>query len=254
LITPRDAALPQESDVMGDSGFAYLDIVFFAMIALFLILRLRSVLGRRTGNENSERWTSRPPRPAPGQTGAPGNVETPLPDNVTRLPDRGAKPTSEQPPVAEAGSPLDVALNQIRQVDRSFDPRGFVTGARGAFEMVVPAFAQGDTATLRPLLSDEVYEQFASAIRTRQEAKQTLETTLIGIRNVDLTDARLDGRNAVVTVKIVSDQVNVTRDANGAVVEGDPNHVSTITDLWTFARDTRSRDPNWQLVATAAQQ
>lgn len=119
--------------------------------------------------------------------------------------------------------------------------------------MIVTSFAQGDTATLRPLLSDEVYQQFAAAIRARQEAKQTLETTLIGVRGVDFVEARLDGRNATVTVKIVSEQVNITRDAGGAVVEGDANHVATITDIWTFSRDTKSRDPNWHLVATANQ-
>lgn len=235
---------------MGD--FAYLDIIFFAMVAAFLILRLRGVLGRRTGNENPERWTTRQPRQTPAKTpaGTPGDA---LPDNVTRLPERTGRGAVDVP-AAEAGSPLDAALTQIKLADRNFDPRGFVGGARAAFEMIVPAFAQGDTGTLRPLLSDEVYEQFAAAIRARQQAKQTLETTLIGIRGVDLIDARLDGRNAVVTVKIVSEQVNITRDADGKIVEGDPNRVSTITDVWTFSRDTKSRDPNWALVATAAQQ
>jgi predicted lipid-binding transport protein (Tim44 family) len=236
---------------MGDS-FAGLDIVFFAILALFLVLRLRSVLGRRTGNENPERWTTRQPRPTPGQAKPSSNGE-PLPDNVTRLPDRPARPANE-PPVAPPGSPLDAGLTQIKSADRGFDARGFLSGARGAFEMIVNSFAQGDTATLRPLLSDEVYQQFAAAIRARQEAKQTLETTLIGVRNVDFVEARLDGRTAVVTVKIVSEQVNITRDAGGAVVEGDANHVATITDIWTFSRDTRSRDPNWHLVATAAHQ
>lgn len=230
--------------------YAYLDIIFFAMVAGFLILRLRGVLGRRTGNENSERWQSRPPRQPNGKT-PPGAPAEGLPENVTRLPERAARPAEAAP--IETGSPLDGALNQIKQADRNFDPRGFAAGARSAFEMIVGAFAQGDTGTLRPLLSDEVYEQFAAAIRARQQAKQTLETTLIGIRSVEISDARLDGRNAVVTVKIVSEQVNITRDADGKVVDGDPNRVSTITDLWTFSRDTRSRDPNWALVATAAQ-
>lgn len=235
---------------MGD-GFAFLDIVFFAMVAGFLILRLRGVLGRRTGNESPERWTTRPPRQVPGKTApaAPGEA---LPDNVTRLPDRATRPADSAP--AEPGSPLEAGITQIKLADRNFDPRGFATGARGAFEMIVGAFAQGDKAALRPLLSDEVYKQFADAIDARQQAKQTLETTLIGVRNVDIVEARLDGRTAVVTVKIVSEQVNVTRDADGQVVEGDANRVSTITDLWTFTRDTRARDPNWALVATAAQQ
>lgn len=216
---------------------AYLDIIFFAMVAGFLILRLRSVLGRRTGNENPERWTSRQPRkPAPGE----------LPENVTRLPNRTVP--------ADAGvesTPLQAGLTQIQLADPGFDPAQFVEGARAAFEMIVTAYAQGDTATLRPLLSDEVYENFAKAIRARQQAKQTLETTLVGIKSADLVEARMDGRTALVTVKFVSEQINVTRDEAGAVVDGDPSHVTSVTDLWTFARNTRSRDPNWLLVATA---
>lgn len=225
-----------------DSGFAFFDIVFFAMVAAFLILRLRSVLGRRTGNENPERWTARKPAPQTRET----------PDNVARLPDR-SRPAGEAAPVLDlpANSPLEGGLTQIKVADPSFDPRGFAEGARGAFEMIVGAYAQGDTATLRPLLADDVYENFAAAIRGRQQAKQTLETTLVGIKSADLVEARMDGRTALVTVKFISDQINVTRDAGGAVVEGDPQQIATVTDIWTFARNTRSRDPNWLLVATS---
>jgi predicted lipid-binding transport protein (Tim44 family) len=117
--------------------------------------------------------------------------------------------------------------------------------------MIVGAYAQGDTATLRPLLADDVYENFAAAIRARQQARQTLETTLVGIKSADLVEARMDGRNAIVTVKFVSEQINVTRNAEGAVVEGDPQQIAAVTDVWTFSRNTRSRDPNWLLVATS---
>jgi predicted lipid-binding transport protein (Tim44 family) len=228
-----------------DSGFAFFDIVFFAMVAAFLILRLRSVLGRRTGNENSERWTSRKPTPT---------ARTEAGDNVARLPDR-TRPAGEAPPTIDlpANSPVQTGLTQIQVADPSFDPRGFADGARGAFEMVVGAYAQGDTATLRPLLADDVYENFASAIRGRQQAKQTLETTLVGVKSADIVEARLDGRTAFVTVKFVSEQINVTRDAAGTAVEGDAQQIATVTDVWTFSRNTRSRDPNWLLVATADQ-
>jgi predicted lipid-binding transport protein (Tim44 family) len=228
-----------------DSGFAFFDIVFFAMVAAFLILRLRSVLGRRTGNENSERWTTRKPTPA---------ARSEAGDNVARLPER-PRPAGEAAPVLDlpANSPVQAGLTQIQAADPSFDPRGFADGARGAFEMIVGAYAQGDTATLRPLLADDVYENFASAIRGRQQAKQTLETTLVGVKSADIAEARMDGRTAFVTVKFVSDQINVTRDAAGTVVEGDPQQIATVTDVWTFSRNTRSRDPNWLLVATADQ-
>jgi predicted lipid-binding transport protein (Tim44 family) len=218
---------------MGD-GLAFFDIVFFALVAGFLILRLRSVLGRRTGTENRERWTPRIPTPA---------NERPLPDNVTPLPNRDN--------VAVASSPLDQALTQIRVADPAFDPKRFADGARAAFEMIVTAFAQGDTAALRPLLADDVYENFAAAIKGRLDAKQTLETTLIAIKSAEVIEARMEGRTAFVTVKFVSEQVNVTRNAAGEVVDGDPNRVTVVTDVWTFARNTRASDPNWALVQTS---
>lgn len=223
---------------MGGDGLAFFDIIFFALVAGFLILRLRSVLGRRTGNESRERWTPRlPPRGGPlDRTGQ---------DKVAVLPPRPA------PVPAAAASPLDAALAQIRQADPNFDPRHFVEGARSAFEMIVGAYAHGDTASLRPLLANDVFDNFAAAIKGRQDAKQTLETTLIGLKSADIIEARMDGQSAFVTVKFVSEQVNVTRNATGEVVDGDPNHVATLTDIWTFARNTRSSDPNWALVQTS---
>ncbi len=222
-------------------GFAYLDILFFAMVAAFIAFRLRSVLGRRTGNENPERWTARKPAPQAREAL----------DNVTRLPDRTRAAGDAAPLDLPANSPIEAGVTQIKVADPSFDPRSFVEGARGAFEMIVGAYAQGDTATLRPLLADDVYENFAAAIRARKQAKQTLDTTKVGIKSADLVEARMDGRTAIVTVKFVSEQINVTRDAEGAVVEGDPQQIAAVTDAWTFSRNTRSRDPNWLLVATS---
>jgi predicted lipid-binding transport protein (Tim44 family) len=226
---------------MGGDGLAFFDIIFFALVAGFLILRLRSVLGRRTGNENQERWTSRlPPRGGPAASGPADRTPS---DKVTVLPPR--------PAAAAPASPLDAAVAQIKQADPSFDPNRFLEGARGAFDMIVSAYAHGDTATLRPLLANDVFENFAAAIKGRQDAKQTLETTLIGIKSVDLLEARMEGRSAFVTVKFVSEQVNVTRNTGGEIVDGDPNHVAAITDVWTFARNTRASDPNWALVQTS---
>jgi predicted lipid-binding transport protein (Tim44 family) len=228
---------------MGD-GLAFFDIIFFALVAGFLILRLRSVLGKRTGEENRERWS---PRIPPRDGTAPRGAERPAgpPDNVTPLPARGPVPAAVVP------TSLEAALTQIKVADPAFDPDQFIQGAKAAFEMVVTAYAHGDTATLRPLLADDVYENFAAAIRGRQDAKQTLETTLISIKSVELLEARMEGRTAFVTVKFLSEQVNVTRNAAGEIVEGDPNRVAVVTDVWTFARNTRASDPNWALVQTS---
>jgi predicted lipid-binding transport protein (Tim44 family) len=214
---------------MTDGGF--IDIVLFAMVAVFLVLRLRSVLGRRTGTERRRDLVER-------AVGA---------ENVVSLPERN-KPVEGN----GAGAPGSVAAGvaAIRSADPSFDPEQFLVGARSAFEMIVGAFAAGDTGSLRPLLSDEVYERFAEAIRARQEARETLETNLLSIKAADITEAELSGRAALVTVRFASDQVNVTRAANGESVDGDPERVVEKTDFWTFARNTRASDPNWQLVAT----
>ncbi|MBM3523019.1 MAG: Tim44 domain-containing protein [Alphaproteobacteria bacterium] len=230
---------------MDHTGIALLDIVFFAMVAGFLILRLRSVLGRRSGDENAERW-----RPRSSQNPAGGTRPAePVADNVTRFPDRTA--AADTPPPAPGT--VEAGIAAIRSADAGFDAKGFQQGARGAFEMILNAFARGDADALRPLLGDDVFRSFSGAIKARGEAKQTLATTLIGIKSAEIIDAALKGREAVVTVKFVTEQVNVTRDAAGAVVDGDPNRVEALTDLWTFSRNTRSRDPNWLLVQTSEQ-
>ncbi|PGH55191.1 translocase [Azospirillum palustre] len=225
---------------MGD-GFVFIEIVIFAMIAAFLVYRLRSVLGRRTGEE---RQRSNP------FTSAPGAAK---PDNVVPLPERNRT----RPDVAPGGDvvlsdePLSLAasIDQIRAADPTFDEKHFLEGSKAAFAMIVDAFARGDTATLRPLLADDVYDSFAQVIRDRQAAGEQHEARIEQVREAEVVEAKLDaGRTARVTVRLVSDQVNVVRDRNGAVVDGDPKALVENTDVWTFARNLRSRDPNWALV------
>lgn len=230
---------------MGE-GFHFIDILIFAMIAAFLVYRLRSVLGRRHGEE---RQRPNPYAGRPNQHGAPPPPQGEPADNVVHLPERG-RPIEVPPPAPGEPTSLAAGVSQVRVADPSFDEKMFVKGAVMAFEMIVDAFAKGDTATLRPLLSDEVYDNFAAAIRTRAQAAETLETRIIEIRDADLIEARMDGRTAFLTVKFVSEQINVTRDKDGAVVDGDPDAALEVVDLWTFARNTRSRDPNWMLVET----
>lgn len=227
---------------MGD-GVQFLDIIIFAAIAVALGLRLRSVLGRRTGNERRhDPLNQKLPRDKPGREGA---AEERARDKVVQLPGRG--PVPEGAAGEAAGLP---GIAQIRAADPNFDPAVFLGGARAAFEMIVGAFAAGDSATLRPLLSDEVFANFDSAIKARAQANETLATTLVGINSAEIIEAGLDGRTALVTVKFVTEQINVTKDAEGRIIDGDPSTVAAITDIWTFARNTRARDPNWTLVAT----
>ena len=227
-------------------GFQFLDIILFAMIAAFLVFRLRGVLGRRTGHQ------SRPP-----DNMTQRRKDSDAEGNVIELPDRtGADPEADddarEDPAEDDPTldPLAAGLARVRAADPSFEPDAFHAGARAAFEMIVHAFATGDTGTLRSLLDNEVFENFQRAIADRLDAAETLETTVIGIESAEILEASMNGRNAVLTVKFVSEQVNVIRDAEGEAVDGDPNQITEVTDIWTFARNTRSRDPNWKLIAT----
>ena len=222
-------------------GFAYLDILFFAMVAAFIAFRLRSVLGRKTGNE-------RPRVDAITQRTAARST-----DNVVPMPERAVPPPATDEPAADAPfGPTRDGVAAIKRADPSFDPDHFLQGARAAFAMIVEAYAKGDQAALRPLLANEVFAQFAGAIEAREQAGHTLTTELVATRSAELAAATLQAGRARVTVRFTSEQINVTRDASGNVVDGDPRQIETVIDLWTFERDTRSRDPNWQLVETGA--
>jgi predicted lipid-binding transport protein (Tim44 family) len=222
---------------MSGGDFQYFDIILFAMIAAFLVLRLRSVLGRRTGNERRRELFARRAAPVADK---PANTDAA--DNVTPI---GPVATRPADTVAEG-------LGRIRRADPSFDPAQFLEGARIAFEMIVTAFAKGDKAALRPLLSDEVFQPFARTIEERAAARESVETRDLKLDDAAIVEADMIGRTARVTVKLVSHQLTVTRAMDGSIVDGDPDHPVEKTDYWTFARDTRSSDPNWQLVATGS--
>ena len=213
------------------------DVLIFAGVAIFLIFKLGSVLGRRTGKE-------RPPTDIfrPAESNGDGNVVS--------LPGRQDKAGVDAPAAPLDDTPLGRGLAAITQADPEFDGAQFLEGARGAFEMVLNAFAAGDGKTLKMLLADEVYQSFAAAIRGREIAGEKLEETLVGIDDARLVEARLDGRTAFVAVEFRSKQITALVDADGKVIEGDPTAVVDVVDIWTFSRDTRARDPNWALVET----
>jgi predicted lipid-binding transport protein (Tim44 family) len=221
---------------MGDLPH-YFDIILFAMVAAFLVLRLRSVLGRRTGNERRRDLYARGPAAAG--------------DKVVALPQQ-RRPTAPLVAGAPPANTVAGGLAQITAADPGFEADAFLDGARRAFEMVVAAFARGDKDALRPLLSDDTYRPFATAIDERLAAGETLETRIDKLKDIDIVEAGMDARAARITLKIVSDQINVLRAHDASVVDGDPEHLIEKTDFWTFSRDTRSADPNWLLVATGS--
>jgi predicted lipid-binding transport protein (Tim44 family) len=243
------------------------DIILIGLVAVFLILRLRSVLGKRTGNERPparDPFTPpAPPTPAPrvgdrtgeapagGQSGNDNVV--PLP-NAHMPPPRPSSATSGPGGIRATVMPTATpGVSAIRTADPGFEPIGFTGGGRAAFTTIVEAFAKGDTATLRPLLDAPTYASFEAAIRGRAERKEKAETTLIGFEASDIAAAAMEGTNAVVTVRFVSEQINVVRNADGQIIDGNPNEVQKVIDLWTFRRDTKSSDPNWQLIKTESE-
>jgi predicted lipid-binding transport protein (Tim44 family) len=228
--------------------------IILLAVAVAIFLKLRSVLGQRTGRE-------RPPYdPYSARDAMRGATN----DNVVTLPGRGLdgtpKPADASEPsdrwkgIAEAGTALAAGLDAIAGEDKTFDGKHFVAGARAAYEMIVLAYAEGDRRALKNLLSREVYDGFEAAIRDREAKGETVETRFVAIDKSDITAAELRGRTAHVTVRFVSQLISVTRDKSGNVIDGNPEKVTDVTDVWTFARDLSSRDPNWKLVATEAGQ
>jgi predicted lipid-binding transport protein (Tim44 family) len=221
-------------------------------VAVVILLRLRSVLGTRTGHERRYDPYS--------ATESTEKVRTRTDDKVVPLPGRRRAEesqidmTSPGEPVwkdfAEEGSAIAKALEKMAETDRSFSVRDFIEGAKRAYEMIVMAFAEGERKVLKPLLSRDVYEGFSEAITRREQAGETLETQIVGIDKAEIVGAGVSGRRASITVRFLSQMITATRDRDGNVIDGDPRRIREITDVWTFDRDVTSRDPNWRLVAT----
>jgi predicted lipid-binding transport protein (Tim44 family) len=238
------------------------DIILIGLVAVFLILRLRAVLGKRTGNEPPPpaRDPFTPPAAPPtaqpriGDT-APGTAGSN--DNVVSLPTtnnpppRMSQPTSGPGGIRATVMPTATAgVAAIRTADPAFEPLPFAGGARSAFSTIVESFARGDTAGLRPLLDPPTFASFEAEIRARAGRREKRETTLIGFEASDIAAAELQGDDALVTVRFISEQIQVTRDAEGQIVDGNPNEVVKAVDLWTFRRNTKASDPNWVLTKT----
>ena len=223
--------------------------IFFLVAAVVIFYQLRNVLGRRTGNE-------RPPFDPYTAGRRRGKEAEAGPENVVSLPrKRSAGEPNDQnyaaiDAFAKPGTDLNKGLRAIRDADPSFDPKSFVDGAKMAYEMIVMAYADGDRKTLKNLLSREVYEGFVAAIADREAKSEKVQSSFVGIEKAEIVAAEMKGGDAHVTLRIVSELISATRDKAGEVIDGDPETVAEVKDVWTFARDTRSRDPNWKLVAT----
>lgn len=222
--------------------------IFFLVAAIVIFFQLRNVLGRRTGNE-------RPPFDPYASARKSGEAATN--ENVVALPRKKGASESESTyasidAFAAPGTQLNTGMRAIRDLDPSFDPKTFVDGAKMAYEMIVMAYADGDRRTLKNLLSREVYDGFVAAISERESRAEKIQSSFIGINKAEISSAEIKGTEAHVTLRIVSELISATLNKSGEVIDGDPETVAEVKDVWTFARDSRSRDPNWKLVATEA--
>jgi predicted lipid-binding transport protein (Tim44 family) len=253
-LADRLGASSQTGQAM-NAVFDLFSTIIFLVLAVFIFARLRSVLGQRTGRERPpyDPYSARDAaKPAVGQ------------DKMVTLPGRANEPTSkietgaETLPVgswagiAEPGSPVAAGLDAIAAADPEFDAGHFLSGAKAAYEMIVNAFAEGDRRTLKNLLAKDVFDGFSSAIAERENRGETMESRFVAIDKADITATEIKGNSAQITVRFVSQLVSVTRNREGEVVDGSPDRVTDVTDIWTFAHEVGARDPNWKLIATEA--
>jgi predicted lipid-binding transport protein (Tim44 family) len=222
--------------------------ILAAIVAVVVLFRLRNVLGRKTGDEQARSLRRSP-------AGAADNVIQ-MPRPTGGEPAAQAQDVEDDAPKAKArpvysGEAAD-AVAEITRADPAFDVQHFLTGARAAYEMIVTAFAEGNRKQLKMLLTKEVFDGFQAALSEREGRGETVDMHFVGIDQAHLVDAELRNKSARVTVKFVSQLIQAAKDKAGVVIDGDPKTVREVTDIWTFAREISSRDPNWKLAATQA--
>lgn len=245
-----------------DSGQNNLLTLVFLVAIVLIFLKLRSVLGRRTGDEparyerfRAERAAAEAKAQSSGQQPDKTIVTLPRRDPTPEAgtgKETGAERAHRMTQFAGGNSELARGLIDVAAVDPRFEPAEFLRGAKAAYEAIVMGFAEGNRARLKELLSAEVYDGFAAALDDRAARKETVEQSFVGIKSAEIGEAEVRAPSALVTVKFVSELFAATRNAAQEVINGDPKRVKEVTDVWTFARDVNSTTPNWQLVATRA--
>lgn len=220
------------------------DILLYALVAAGLVFWLRSVIGTRHGDE---RERPNPFTQAPAEKPAYETSEAAVP--ALELSPAGEAPMLPRN-VTIATAMAEQGIEDIAQEDRAFDPATFSIAAQEAFVIIVEAFAKGDRDTLRDLLADPVYRAFASALDTRAQTGETVSTEIHAVRKVDITDARVTGRDAFITIRFTADETCVIRDREQKILSGDPDRITEMVDVWTFTRNIRSRDPRWLVCET----
>lgn len=235
------------------TDFLDLPTLIIIGVAIVVLLRLRSVLGTRTGNERPPTQRIRDQEDTQAEaddTVVPLRPRASAPADDTDA-DRAARKREAQiEQFSHGDDQLAAGLAAIAEVDSNFTPKSFLEGAKSAYEMIVTAFAEGDRKMLKNLLEKDVYEGFEAAISDREAQNHKVDFTFVGLPSIEISEATLERRISQVTIQFKAEVVSATRDAEGNLIEGNADQVVTIADEWTFARNTKSRDPNWKLVAT----
>lgn len=222
-------------------------------VAIFVLFRLRQVLGTRTGTERTplQRAQQQAQKPANNDEKVVQMRPAPQPQPVDGDAERRAlKLNTEIDQLSHGNAEVANGLRAIVDADPTFSPKAFLEGAKQAYEMIVTAFATGDRKTLKNLLEKDVYDGFERAIADREAASRRVDFTFVGLPKIEIADADFDKRETRVAVRFNAEVVQATRDKDGTLIEGNADQVQTIADEWTFARNPKSRDPNWKLVAT----
>ena len=214
-----------------NEGFAFFDIIIFAMLAGYLVFQLRRALGRRSDNQEPKS------KPSPER-----RAEHSEADNVVAIkPNKNKKENQEE----TLGG-----LTELREKDPSFSDTDFIKGSKEAFSWIVEAFSKGEISKLEPLLSGPLFNGFKQAIEQREADKLSLETNIVSIKSAQIHNVTVKQDQVNITVEYVTDQIKSTRNAKDEVVDGDPDTIERVTDLWTFNRNIKSKNPNWTLVRT----
>lgn len=228
------------------------DLLIYALVAAGLVFWLRNILGTRNGSERERPnpFTAQPDDKK-SEARKPGAGPAPAPAMAINSSYDDMRPEQTLDRNMSVQAEAQPGLNDIGNADRTFQTVTFLRAAQDAFAMVVEAFAKGDRDTLKMLLAEPVFKAFVAAINAREAVGQSAQVEIHAIRKAEIVAARLERRDAFITVRFVADETNVLRDSAGMLLHGNPDRVTETIDVWTFVRDTRSREPGWLLIETS---